>query len=59
VFNLNNIFYCYSKPLKDFLIENKFRYFSSALHNETKKKFWMFNKTEELNKYLTIWVSVN
>ena len=52
---MDKIFYCYSKPLKDFLVENQERYFSSAIHNKTKKKFWMFNGNEKLNNLLTVW----
>ena len=52
---MDKIFYCYSKPLKDFLNNNNIQYFSSAIHPNTKKKFWMFEGNEELNKQLAVW----
>jgi hypothetical protein len=57
-FIMERIFYCYSKPLKDFLVnECKIRYFSKGKHDKTNKKFWMFCESNELNKNLTVWKS--
>jgi len=55
VIYLEKLFYCYSKPLKDFLVASGCFYFTSAIHNETKKKFWLFNGTEKLNSLLSVW----
>ena len=53
---LENIyFYCYSKPLKDFLLENDLRYVIKSIHEKTKKKYWLFEGTDELNKLLSEW----
>ena len=51
----NKYFYCYSKPLKDFLLENGERYILRAIHDKTKKKYWVFNGTDELNRLLDEW----
>ena len=52
---MDRIFYCYSKPLKDFLILNGQNYFSKAIHEKTNKKYWMFFHNEELDKLLILW----
>lgn len=52
---MNRIFYCYSKPLKDFLVLNEQKYFSKAIHEKTNKKYWMFFENEELNNLLERW----
>lgn len=54
---MEQIFYCYSNPLKNYLNSQGLKYFSSAIHPKTKKKFWMFVGTEELNNELAIWRS--
>ena len=51
----NKYFYCYSKPLKDFLLENDERFIIKSIHEKTKKKYWLFEGTEKLNKLLTEW----
>ena len=49
---LEKIFYCYSKPLKDYLVENGERYIIKAIHEKTQKKYWAFMGTEKLNQLL-------
>ncbi|MCG6979064.1 hypothetical protein [Lactococcus lactis] len=49
-----NLFFCYNKKLKQYLyfecgIDSEF----SALHPKTMKEFWVYVKTEELDKALT------
>lgn len=51
----NKYFYCYSKPLKDFLVKNDEIYIIKAVHERTKKKYWLFEGTNTLNKLLTEW----
>lgn len=51
----NKIFYCYSHPLKEFLIRNGEKHFAKGIHDKTNKKFWMFNGTKQLNQLLTVW----
>ena len=52
---LERYFYCYSKPLKDFLLSNGERYIIKSIHEKTKKKYWLFEGTDELNKLLSEW----
>lgn len=55
VYILKRYFYCYSKPLKDFLLDNGERYIIKAIHEKTKKKYWLFEGTEKINKLLDEW----
>ncbi len=48
------MFFCYNKRVKQYLyfecgIDSEF----SALHPKTKREFWVYFKTEELDKALT------
>lgn len=52
---MNRYFYCYSYPLKEFLIFHRHRYITSSVNAKTHKKFWVFEGTEELNKLLEEW----
>ena len=52
---LEKIFYCYSNPLKEFLIGNNERFIIKSIHEKTGKKFWAFVGTEKLNKLLDEW----
>lgn len=52
---MERYFYCYSKPLKNFLLENGERYINKAVHEKTNKKYWLFEGTEQLNKLFTEW----
>ena len=55
---MERIFYCYSKPLKEFLVnECDVRYFAKGIHDKTLKKFWMFNGNVKLNENLKVWRS--
>lgn len=52
---MEKIYYCYSKNLKKYLVENGQRYFSKAIHCQTNKKYWMFFHNEDLDKLLILW----
>lgn len=52
---MNRYFYCYSRPLKEFLKDNGERYIMYSIHEKTHKKFWVFEGTDELNLKLTEW----
>lgn len=52
---MNRYFYCYSYPLKTFLIENGLRYITHSVNQNTQKKFWVFEGTDELNRLLDVW----
>lgn len=51
----NKLFPCYSTPLVKFLKEHGIKYELVGLHPETHKMFWVYIKTEELNKVLQEW----
>lgn len=52
---MEKYFYCYSYPLKEFMIKNGVSPILSSIHEKTQKKFWVFNSTEQLNKLLDQW----
>lgn len=52
---MNRYFYCYSYPLKTFLTDNGLRYITHSVNQNTQKKFWVFEGTDELNRLLNIW----
>lgn len=49
------LYVCYSLPLKKFLQEHGMRYEVGGRHMDTNKPFWVFIRTEELNKLLSEW----
>lgn len=52
---MNRYFYCYSYPLKAFLVENGLRYIANSINANTQKKFWVFEGTDKLNHLLGVW----
>ena len=52
---MNKYFYCYSWPLKEFLMSNGHSSIVSGRHPSTNKKYWVFDGTQELNNLLTEW----
>lgn len=52
---MEKYFYCYSYPLKEFLLKNKQQSILHAIHPKTKRKYWVFVGTEQLNKLLDEW----
>lgn len=46
------MFYCYSRKLKDELLENGFSYLHYAQHFKTNKLFWVFEGNGKLNEFL-------
>lgn len=54
-----NIFYCYSRKLKDFLIKNGLTYISKEVRKDNGKVYWTFEKTEFLNSLLEKWKNNN
>ena len=52
---MNKYFYCYSYPLKEFLLSNGQASIVAAIHPKTHKKYWVFDGTEQLNNLLTEW----
>lgn len=49
------VFYCYSKPLKNFLILNGEKYIAKATHEKTLKRYWIFLGSDRLNGILEEW----
>lgn len=52
---MEKYFYCYSRPLKEFLVEHNVDFIMHSVHDKTGKKFWVFTSSEQLNKLLDIW----
>lgn len=52
---MNQHFYCYSWPLKEFLINSGQESIVSGRHPKTNKKYWVFEGNEKLNNLLTEW----
>ncbi|KAA0770787.1 hypothetical protein DN392_22750 [Bacillus sp. BB51/4] len=51
--NLEQYFFCYSTNLLEFLrFEKGQRFICTAFHDKTMKRFWLFERTEELNRLL-------
>ena len=53
----NKYYYCYSHPQKDFLITNGLRYVIKGVHPNTQKRYWVFEKSDNLDKLLLEWQS--
>lgn len=51
----NQYYYCYSHPQKDFLITNGTRYVIKGIHPDTQKRYWVFEKSDNLDKLLLEW----
>lgn len=52
---MDKYFYCYSYPLKEFLIANGEYVILSSVHEKTKKKFWVFKSTSQITQLLEQW----
>ena len=48
-------YFCYSKPLADYLFKLGHRVITRALNPETKTMFWLYVVNEELSKDLQAW----
>lgn len=54
---MKEFYYCYSYPLKYFLISGGEFSIVSGIHPKTNKKYWVFEKNEKLDRLLTEWQS--
>lgn len=52
---MDKLYCCYSINLRNYLYENGLKYEIAALNPNSKKLFWVYTKTEELDKLLTRW----
>lgn len=50
-----NLYCCYSLPLRKYLYENGLEYELAALNPNTKKLFWAYLMTDELSSLLSKW----
>lgn len=57
VSNKENIklYCCYSLPLRKYLYDNGVEYELAALNPNSKSLFWIYIKTEKLDRLLTKW----
>ena len=53
--NKQNLYCCYSLPLRKYLYENGLEYELAALNPNTKKLFWVYMVTDELSYLLSQW----
>ena len=51
----SKLFPCYSIPMRNFLASKGIKYELVGLHPETKHMFWVYIKTEQLNRVLQEW----
>lgn len=54
----NKYFYCYSDRMNFFLRALKFRYVSSGINSNTNKRYWMYEKCENLDSAIELYNSV-
>lgn len=52
---MDKLFYCYSKRLKGFVESNGISYLSKGLHAKSKRPFYLYLVTDELDKVLKRW----
>jgi hypothetical protein len=52
---MDKLFYCYSKRLKGFIESNGISYLSKGLHAKSKRPFYLYLVTEELDRVLKRW----
>ncbi|PLR72283.1 hypothetical protein CYJ37_12055 [Bacillus sp. UMB0728] len=61
---MSKYFFCYSKPLHKF-IQNRYKldYVTAALHETTLKKFWLYERSDQLRQaqeeYKTLFKSID
>ena len=51
----NKLYCCFSVPQRDYLTENGIKYELCGLNPNTKNMFWVYIKTDKLDKYLKEW----
>ena len=49
------LYCCYSLPLRKYLYDNGVEYELAALNPNSKSLFWIYIKTEKLDRLLTKW----
>lgn len=51
----NDLFYCYSCKMKDFIKSQGLRFITKAKHPITNRMFFIFKKSGELDKAIELW----
>lgn len=54
---MDKLYCCYSINLRNYLYENGLMYELAALNPNSKKLFWVYIKSEKLDRLLTKWSS--
>lgn len=52
---MKRLYCCYSVDLRDFLYKHGVKYELCALNPNSKNMFWVYFRTDELDKLLTQW----
>lgn len=55
---MNNYFYCYSTRMAHFIRAFDIRYINKGVHDVTKSKFYVFEKSERLDKVIELYNKV-
>ncbi len=55
---MNNYFYCYSKRMYHFIKVFDVHYISVGVNKNTQKKYYVFPKSEKLDKIITLYNTV-
>lgn len=54
----NKYFYCYSYSMMHFLKSYGFRYICKGFNYNSKSRYYLFNKSEDLDKAISIWNTI-
>lgn len=54
----NNLFYCYSNNMNNFLKSMRFRYVSSDVNKNTNKRYWTYEKSPNLDSAIELYNSI-
>ena len=54
----NDLFYCYSCKMKDFIKSQGLSYLTKAKHPKTDRVFFIFKKSGELDEVIKLWNEV-
>ena len=54
----NKYFYCYSYNMMYFLKSYVFRYICKGFNYNSKSRYYLFNKSEDLDKAISIWNTI-
>lgn len=50
-------FYCYSYPLKSFIMDSGEKYVIKGIHKNSQKTFWVFERNENVERLLAEWTA--